>query len=116
MSGTVVERFKTWVDDSGNILHDDCPATYEQAESITGYKLDRRKSYAIIEEEVCELISWSQCCSGCSYGGEEAGSILPRGAGCDECGYTGRRRLSQWIPIPLTGAKGGEEGGGLKWD
>lgn len=89
----VIERFGTDTTD-GIVTHDDRPSTYEAAEKIAGHKLDRRKNYAIIDGQVSESYVWSQACTGCK--------LFPthdRGLGCDECGYTGRRRLGQWVPI-----------------
>ena len=95
---TVIERFGT--DTTGGIItHDDRPSTYEADEKIAGRKRDRRKNYAIIGGQVAESCTWSQACSGCYEGLD---SISATGAGCDECGYTGRRRLGQWVPIEST--------------
>lgn len=71
----------------------DRPSTYEIADGIAGRRLDRRCSYAIIKGDVCELVRFSMSCSGCNEGMGE------KGAGCHECGYTGRSRVSQWVPI-----------------
>jgi hypothetical protein len=97
--GTVVQRLRTQVK-NGLIRHVERPATYERAEEIFGRRLDRRKNYAIIKGEVCDLATWSRCCSGCCDG-HEAGCIGPscRGGGCEECGHTGRRREAYWMPI-----------------
>lgn len=83
----VVQRNGTTIDGAGFIQHHDRPSTYEKADKIAGFRLDRRKNYAIINGEVCEATSWTQECSGCN------------GAGCDECGHTGRRRQSHWVPV-----------------
>lgn len=91
----VIERLGTEVKD-GYIHHDDRSATYEQAEMIVGRRLDRRKNYAIIDGQVAESAAWSQACSGC-YEGYDSHSAI--GNGCDECGYTGRRRQSYWVPL-----------------
>ena len=71
---------------------EDRPSSYEAAEAIAGRRLDRRRGYAIIMGRVCESARWSSACSGCSEDGSD------RGLGCDECGYTGRRRQSIWVP------------------
>ena len=91
----VIERHGTEIR-NGLIFHDDQPATYEQAEKIAGQRLDRRKNYAIIDGQVAESCEWSQACSGCYEGYDIANAS---GLGCDECGYTGRRRLGQWVPL-----------------
>ncbi|TXH48097.1 MAG: hypothetical protein E6Q97_25525 [Desulfurellales bacterium] len=92
---TVIERFGTNIE-GGIITHDDRPSTYKTAEKIAGHKLDRRKNYAIINGLVAESCVWSQACSGCYEGYD---SSTATGSGCGECGYTGRRRLGQWVPI-----------------
>jgi hypothetical protein len=91
---SVIERLGTVVKD-GLIHHDDRLATYEQADKLAGCRLDRRRSYAIIDGEVCELAEWSQACSGCYQGYDSAHAV---GSGCDECGHTGRRKHSHWVP------------------
>lgn len=71
------------------------PATYEDAEAITGFRLDRRSNYMISQHGEVEQLSWctlrcSGCscdCSSCSYGYDTHES-----SGCEECGYTGKRR------------------------
>lgn len=100
MAGSVIQRFGTSTD-GGVIVHDDRPSSFEEAEKIAGRKLDRRKAYAIIEGEVCDMLSWSQACSGC-YEGHNIDSGI--GVGCDECGHTGRRSRGQWMPLQKGGA------------
>jgi len=80
------------VDDAGLIHYDDRETTIDQIEAVAGRRLDRRKSYAIIEGQVCDCGSWARECSGCN------------GNGCHECGYCGKRRESTWMP--LEAAKG----------
>ena len=78
----------------------DLPSSYDIAETICGHKLDKRKNYAIIDEEVCELCEWTQPCSGCSCDGDYPCSCCnERGAGCEECGYTGKRKMRVWLPL-----------------
>ncbi len=68
------------------------PATYEDAEKVTGFRLDRRINYFINREGEVEQESWCTLdCSGCSCGCEGGCSCGPS-TGCSECGYTGRRR------------------------
>lgn len=64
----------------------------ERAEQIAGKRLDRRRRYAVIEDELCAGYSFTQRCSGCAY---DDGT----NEGCDECGYTGKRRHHQWAPL-----------------
>ncbi len=68
------------------------PATYEDAEKITGFRLDRRINYLITQEGEVEQESWCTLdCSGCSCGCEGGCSCGPS-TGCSECGYTGKSR------------------------
>lgn len=96
MAGSVIERRGTTIADGGVIVHDDVPTTFAAAEKIAGRRLDRRKNYAIIDGQVAESCIWSQACSGCYEGYD---SVSATGNGCSECGYTGRRRLGQWLPL-----------------
>ncbi len=69
------------------------PATYEQAEAVAGFKLDRRRKYWITDQgEVEEEGVVTLACSGCSCGCEGGCSCGPS-SGCSECGYTGKRRF-----------------------
>lgn len=76
----------------------DEPSTYEAAEAIAGHRLDRRKNYAIIDGEVRVEERWSSACSGCAETPEGHWQDH-RGIGCDECGYTGRRRGGMFLPL-----------------
>ena len=68
------------------------PATYEDAEKITGFRLDRRINYAITQEGEVEQESWCTLdCSGYSCGCE-GGCSCGQPARCSECGYTGKQR------------------------
>lgn len=91
--GGVIERIGTVVNGDGKIIHDDIASSFEKLESIVGRKVDRRKSYAIILGEPCDLVTWTGECSGCN------------GGKCDECGHTGRRVNRQFVPLS---AKDGE--------
>lgn len=91
------------------------PVHWSDAEVYIGHRLDRRRRYAIgptwnpnkTGEVLLELISCTYNCSGCcELGDYGSGSHLYRwdakahclvGAGCKECGYTGKRRNSYWI-------------------
>jgi hypothetical protein len=64
------------------------PATYEDAEKITGFRLDRRINYSISVEGEVEQDSWCALdCSGCG-----CGCGCGPSTGCSECGITGKRR------------------------
>jgi hypothetical protein len=92
-----IERFGTIFLDNGTFTHDDRPTTYERLEAIVGHRLDHRKRYALIEGQVAEVVDWTACCSGCE------------GSGCHECGYHGKIRASQWVPLILTQCIGGQD-------
>lgn len=96
MSGSVIERLSVTIGNDGVIEHDDRPSTFEKAERVAGCKLDHRRNYAIIDGQVFESATWSHACSGCYEG---YNSATARGFGCDECGYTGRRRNGAWVPL-----------------
>lgn len=44
---------------------------------------------------------WTQACSGCSDPGDY--TVVEIGAGCDECGYTGKRRMEWFVPLDRHG-------------
>lgn len=94
-----IRRVKTTVDDNGFIRHDDRPVAWIDVDSIAGRRLDRRKSYAVIEGKICSLVSWTGRCSGCTNGLED------RGIGCEECGHHGVVRNSQWVEDKLVNAQ-----------
>ena len=73
------------------------PTTYERAEAVAGRRLDRRRAYAIIDGRVHRLVRWSEDCSGCTE--YSMGYRIFGPAGCDECGYTGKRRRREWVPL-----------------
>lgn len=94
--GRVIERLGYEITD-GYVNYNERPSSFERAEILAGFRLDRRRNYAIFGDEVCELATWTQACSGCS--GDEYCSHNAPGDGCDECGYTGLRKHSQWVPM-----------------
>lgn len=79
---------------------EDCEVTtYEAAEALAGFSLDRRLNYYITQEgEVEEQGACTMRCSGCSCGCEGGCSCGDIGIGCHECGYTGKRRI--WFGFP----------------
>lgn len=83
----VIERHGHHIDDAGFIHYDDRPISWVRAEYLAGRKLDRRRNYAIVDGTICQSAQWTALCSGCD------------GAGCHECGHTGKRRQACWIPI-----------------
>ena len=88
----VIERHGTEIVD-GRIIHDDRPSAFSVADRLAGRRLDRRFNYAIIGGTVFQMCNWTSGCSGCTNGHEDAGS------GCSECGYRGRVRRSEWVPV-----------------
>lgn len=83
--------------------------TIAEAEEIAGERLDRRRKYATADDGkpdddgfvLFSLGSWTSPCSGCAD--EDVYSNADRGAGCPECGYTGKRRNSMWLPHLMPG-------------
>ena len=92
--------------------------THQEAESLIGRRLDRRRAYYFNNDKklmqylgggpVFTYGSWTQSCSGCFE--TEDGHPVGRypwdkkhqcyiGAGCSECGYTGKRRDGIHTPV-----------------
>ena len=71
--------------------------TWQEAEQRTGLRLDRRLTYCDSGGEVCQHVRFSEACSGCDPSGEN--EISSRGTGCESCGYTGRRRRIELVPV-----------------
>lgn len=106
MSGSVIMR-NGHEEVDGRIVHNDRAMSWEEADKRAGFRLDRRKSWAFISRnddlgipELCEAISFTAACSGC----EDSESMYPSSVsgGCHECGYTGKRRQSCFVPICRT--------------
>lgn len=49
------------------------------------------------------VVRFTSNCSGCSEDGEHQPS--DRGCGCEECGYTGKRRQEHWVPFDFEQAE-----------
>lgn len=90
----------------------------EEAEKLAGRRLDRRRKYATTDDGkpeeyfdgalLFELAQWTDSCSGCreTEDGHNVGEYpwddkakCYIGAGCDECGHTGKRRRAEWVPV-----------------
>ena len=86
--------------------------SWQEAEDLSGQRLDRRRKYAIDWDDeyfpgaILSYGEWTASCTGCheTFEGHEVGTY-PRdkngvsiGAGCSECGYTGKRRHGYWSP------------------
>jgi len=95
MRTPVFERRGHTIDEAGCVQYDDRPITWARADEVAGRRLDRRRRYAIIDGEICQIVKYSYACSGC-YEGYEGHSS--RGFGCGECGHTGRRAHAEWVP------------------
>lgn len=80
--------------------------SWKTAERMIGHRVDRRRAYGREDQHVFYVISFVDSCSGCFEGGEYGGLAhnyptdkkhgIRLGAGCFECGYTGKRRHSIW--------------------
>ncbi len=44
------------------------------------------------------VVRWTESCGGCDEVGEYE-SRNERGSGCEWCGYTGKNRREEWVPI-----------------
>lgn len=62
------------------------PSTYDAAEKLAGFRLDRRRNYAILKGEVCESVEFKTECGECE------------GFGCNRCGGTGKQWTGAWVP------------------
>jgi hypothetical protein len=52
------------------------------------------------EGVMCEVIKYTNTCSGCSCDiMENDKNGVPIGMGCEECGYTGKRRHTLYVPL-----------------
>ena len=59
--------------------------------AIAAHKLDRRFKYSLYVDTLVTDVYITEACTGCNEHGEyENGPSI--GAGCHECGYTGKRR------------------------
>lgn len=43
------------------------------------------------------VVRFTSVCSGCTD--DREGVVCDVGGGCRECGYTGRRRRAEWVPL-----------------
>lgn len=93
MSGSVIIRHGQDIVD-GFIIYNETPLTWEDADAKAGRRLDRRRAWAFVEDQLCVLARWTQSCSGCC---ELIGES--RGHGCHECGYHGVVRSGAWVPV-----------------
>ena len=74
-------------------------------------KLDGRRRHVMHLGELCVVVRFTRECSGCFEGGDYMGMahLYPYdkkarcyvGAGCEECGYTGKRRQEDVVPASV---------------
>lgn len=91
MTGSVIIRHGHKIIDE-RIVYNESPLSWEDADAKAGRRLDRRRAWAFVEDQLCTSARWTESCSGCTYSGE------PRGGGCSECGYHGVVRNGAWVP------------------
>lgn len=96
MAGSVIRRRRVSIVDE-MVVPDDIASSFEEADLLAGHRVDRRKAYAIIDDNLCELVRWTQACTGCTEVPEMT-TTPARGLGCRECGYAGRVRHSYFYP------------------
>lgn len=83
---------------------------WKRIDAMAGHRVDRRYLYAIApdpymieddpgEEKLLYKIFYTYNCSGCSCDCGDGYDCSHGAPGCSECGYTGRRRDWDWIPI-----------------
>ena len=71
---------------------------YESVEeAVKELNLDKRHKWYNFYGEVVYNYKYSHPCSGCTENNEMT-TVPKRGLGCDECGYSGRRRSV--VPVP----------------
>lgn len=85
--------------------------TKQEAEKISGIKLDGRRKYYLYEGEVFINEKFTRSCTGCYEGGEYNGlahnypwdekAQCRVGSGCEECGYTGKRVEHYPVPVKI---------------
>lgn len=91
----------------------------EVAERLSGKRLDRRRNYYKALGTICYTETFTQACSGCceigeygqgseNYPYDEKNKCLI-GSGCHECGYTGKRRTTFFVPFDTPSNKELEE-------
>lgn len=95
--------------------------TWQEAEQIAGCRLDRRRQYYKHSErgrtvdnsyafngsnntpigKIFTYGEWTRECSGCSCDCGDGYGCSHGASGCEECGYTGKRREGMHTPIDL---------------
>lgn len=66
-------------------------------QAVKKYKLDRRRKWFAFCGDVVYNYNYTRPCSGCTESRENTIGDN-KGSGCDECGYTGKRR--DGVPVP----------------
>ena len=85
--------------------------TWQEAEALIGRRVDRRRKYARDGKVLEEMICVTRHCTGCFETGDygsgsenypwDEKAQCRVGAGCSECGYTGKRREVYWAPYHI---------------
>lgn len=85
------------------------PIGYDAVDAILDYLADRRRNYMVIDGVVHQMAAYTTPCSGCKCDGEYPCTCCRvAGAGCHECGYTGKRRVEYWVPVETMEATDGD--------
>lgn len=53
-----IQRVQTRIID-GRINHDDRPVSWDRVDELCGRRADRRRAWAIIDDEACILVKWT---------------------------------------------------------
>lgn len=78
---------------------------YDSAEhAIKELKLDRRRKWEVFRDGLYYPHRYTAPCSGCSCDCSDGYGCSHGNSGCEECGYTGKRR--DVVPIPAIGKNG----------
>lgn len=70
--------------------------SWQEAEEQFFFRLDRRRRYATDGMHLLELSRWTEKCFGCACDCGDGYGCSHLAVGCQECGYTGKRRISMW--------------------
>jgi hypothetical protein len=68
-------------------------------DAVRELKLDRRRKYFVWCGELIYAHKYTAPCSGCSCDCSDGHGCNHKNSGCEECGYTGKRKSS--VPIPV---------------
>jgi hypothetical protein len=71
------------------------PVRYRVVTDVDGYQ--QRVKVVMLHGWEGYVVRFTTACSGCVP--DEENTCPSRGFGCEECGYTGKRRRREWIPF-----------------